>query len=235
MPSSAAAVTSSLDLGASAAGESQARLTEGQAAGIPFPAKAFPMRVLRCLLLGLLLLNGACSIAPFKAESPAAATSGTSQGRAAGSAPELESVKEPVAGMLPGDDLQIQAPAPMPLPRERPAAAPATLKPASQALVGQAEAQRRKGDLPGANVSLERALRIEPNNPLLWIEMGRLRMDQGNLPQAESMGRKALAMSVGDDRTQSEAWQLIGESLKARGKNTQAQEAFERARELKPL
>jgi penicillin-binding protein 1B len=43
-----------------------------------------------------------------------------------------------------------------------------------------------------ATVSLERALRIEPNNPLLWIEMGRLRMDQRNYAQAESMGRKAL-------------------------------------------
>jgi tetratricopeptide (TPR) repeat protein len=235
MPSSDAAATSNLDLRAGAAGESQARLSGGQAAGIPFPAEAFPMRVLRCLLVGVLLLNGACSIQPFKPESPVAASGGAAQGRAAGSAPELESVKEPVPGMLPGDDLQILAPAPMPLPRERPAAPPATLKPASQALVNQAQAQRRKGDLPGANVSLERALRIEPNNPLLWIEMGRLRMDQGNLPQAESMGRKALAMSVGDDRTQAEAWRLIGESLKARGKNPQAEEAFERARELAPL
>jgi Flp pilus assembly protein TadD len=42
-------------------------------------------------------------------------------------------------------------------------------------------------------------------------------------------------MSVGDDRTQSSAWQLVGESLKARGRNPQAEEAFERARELAPL
>ena len=193
------------------------------------------MRVLRCLLVGLLLLNGACSIPPYKPESPTAATSGTGQGRATGEAPELESVKEPVAGVLPGGDPRVGAPAPLPLPRQRAAAPPATLKPASQALVSQAQAQRRKGDLPGANVSLERALRIEPNNPLLWIEMGRLRMDQGNFPQAESMGRKALAMSVGDDGTQARAWQLIGESLKARGKNPQAEEAFGRARELTSL
>ena len=99
---------------------------------------------------------------------------------------------------------------------------------------GQAQAQRKKGDLPGATVTLERALRIEPNNPLLWIEMGRLRMDQRNYAQAEAMGRKALAMSVGDDRTQSQAWQLIADSLKARGKNPQAQEAAEKARALAP-
>jgi hypothetical protein len=62
--------------------------------------------------------------------------------------------------------------------------------------------------------------------------MGRLRMDQRNYPQAESMGRKALSMSVGDDRTQSMAWQLIADSLRARGKNPQAQEALEKSRAL---
>jgi uncharacterized protein HemY len=83
-------------------------------------------------------------------------------------------------------------------------------------------------------VSLERALRIEPNNPLLWLEMGRLRMDQRNFPQAENMGRKALAMSVGDDGTQSAAWQLIADSLRARGRNPEAEEAAEKARALAP-
>jgi len=125
-------------------------------------------------------------------------------------------------------------PSPAQLPKERPRSPPATLSPASQALVTQAQAQRRKGDPPGATVSLERALRIEPNNPLLWIELGRLRMDQGNFPQAENMGRKALAMAVGDDSTQSRAWELIAESLRARGKNPQAEEALERSRALAP-
>jgi hypothetical protein len=46
------------------------------------------------------------------------------------------------------------------------------------------------------------------------------------------MGRKALSMAVGDNRTQSAAWQLIADSLQARGKNPQAQEALEKAREL---
>ena len=107
-----------------------------------------------------------------------------------------------------------------------------TLNPASRSLVNQAQAQRLKGDLPGATVSLERALRIEPTNPLLWIEMGKLRMDQHNYPQAENMGRKALSRAVGDDRTQAAAWQLIGESLRARGKNPEAQAAFDKSKAL---
>ena len=128
----------------------------------------------------------------------------------------------------------IEAPAPTPLPKERPRVAPATLSPASRALVTQAQTQRKKGDLPGASVSLDRALRIEPRNPLLWIEMGRLRMDQRNFPQAEAMGRKALSMAIGDDRTQSQAWLLIADALRARGRNVEAQEAMERSKELSP-
>ena len=132
----------------------------------------------------------------------------------------------------PGAEPSIEVPPPAPLPRERPKVAAATLGPASTALVSQAQSQRKRGDFPGATISIERAMRIEPNNPLLWIEMGRLRMDQANFPQAESMGRKALSMSVGDDRTQSLAWQLIADSFKARGKNPQAQDALERSKAL---
>ena len=69
---------------------------------------------------------------------------------------------------------------------------PATLGPASTALVTQAQSQRKRGDFPGATVSIERAMRIEPNNPLLWIEMGRLRMDQGELPAGRKHGPQGL-------------------------------------------
>ena len=89
------------------------------------------------------------------------------------------------------------------MPRERPKVPPATLSPASRALVGRRRPSARKATCPAPTASLDRALRIEPSNPLLWIEMGRLRMDQRNYPQAEAMGRKALSMAVGDNRTQS--------------------------------
>ena len=62
--------------------------------------------------------------------------------------------------------------------------------------------------------------------------MGRLRLDQRNYAQAEAMGRKALAMAVGDNRTQSAAWLLVADALKARGQNPQAQEALERSQAL---
>ena len=80
--------------------------------------------------------------------------------------------------------------------------------------------------------SIERALRIEPDNPLLWIELGKVRQAEGNYVQAENMGRKAASMAVNAPRAQSAAWALIAESLRARGKNIEAQEAQARADSL---
>jgi len=185
--------------------------------------------VSRLLFLVFLLAASGCSIAPFQKGTPAPGSSPDHRTAGPGSGPVLTA---PTDVQTPPPEQVIEAPAPVQLPKERPRTPPATLGPASRALVSQAQAQRQRGDLPGATVSLERALRIEPGNPLLWIEMGRLRMDQQNFPQAENMGRKALSMSIGDDRTQAAAWQLVGDSLKARGKNPQAEDAYDKARGL---
>jgi hypothetical protein len=179
------------------------------------------------VLLALLAATG-CTLQPFQPAPPPTA----GRTAAGGQGPTIIPEPPPVSSTMPAEPV-IQGPAPsIPVPKERPRVAPATLSPASRALVSQAQAQRKKGDLPGASTTLDRALRIEPSNPLLWIEMGRLRMDQRNYPQAEAMGRKALSMAVGDGRTQSAAWVLIADSLRARGKNPQAEEAMERSREV---
>lgn len=182
-------------------------------------------------LIGLSVAAAGCALDTFQKNEPGSPSTRPRTGGSAGSGPVLSS---PPVVASPGQEPVIAAPSPTPLPKERPKAPAATLSPASKALVAQAQSQRKKGDFPGATASLERALRIEPSNPLLWIEMGRLRMDQHNYPQAEGMGRKALAMSVGDDRTQSLAWQLIADSYRARGQNVQAQEAQDKARALSP-
>ncbi len=183
---------------------------------------------LRVSIAVVLLALAGCSLQPFKNE-PSAPTPG--QVPTGGSGPVLTG--PPAETPSTTTEPVIEPPPPAaPVPRERPKVAPAVLSPASKSLVAQAQTQRKKGDLPGAGTSLDRALRIEPNNPLLWIEMGRLRMDQRNFAQAEAMGRKALSMSVGDGRTQSAAWQLIADALRARGKNPEAQEALLKSKEV---
>jgi cytochrome c-type biogenesis protein CcmH/NrfG len=100
--------------------------------------------------------------------------------------------------------------------------------------VKQARAQSGKGDFGAATATVERALRIEPNNPLLWIELGQVHLAQGDAPQAESLGRKAVALSVGDPNAQSSAWRLIGDALRTRGRTLDATEAYQRANQATP-
>jgi hypothetical protein len=105
---------------------------------------------------------------------------------------------------------------PVPSP-ERPYVPPPKqfrLSAASQALVTQAHQQSAGGDYAGAAATLERALRIEPDNPLLWTELGRIRMGENNPAQAEAMGRKALALATGDAAAQSSAWHLIADGAR---------------------
>ena len=72
------------------------------------------------------------------------------------------------------------------------------LGPATAALVAQAHKQATGGNYEPAAATIERALRIEPENPLLWIELGQIRLSEGNAAQADGMGHKALALATGD-------------------------------------
>lgn len=124
---------------------------------------------------------------------------------------------------------QPQAPVEPSQPLPAPVIREPTLSAASRALVSQAQIQLQSKNYPVAASSIERALRIEPDNPLLWIELGKVRQAEGNYVQAENMGRKAASMSVNSPRANSAAWTLIAESLRARGKNVEAREAQLRA------
>jgi uncharacterized protein HemY len=90
--------------------------------------------------------------------------------------------------------------------------------------VTQARAQLARGDLPAASSTLDRALRIEPSNPLLWIELGRLRLAESDAHQAEGCGRKALALASGDHSTQAQAGRLLADALRAQRRNQEARE-----------
>jgi Flp pilus assembly protein TadD len=105
---------------------------------------------------------------------------------------------------------------------------------AASTLVTQAHARAAAGDYAAATATLERALRIEPENPLAWIELGRVQLSAGNAAQADNMGHKALALAAGDPNAQAAAWRLIAESLRVRGRNQEASSAEGRANSLVP-
>src|SRR5688500_3213969 len=93
------------------------------------------------------------------------------------------------------------APAPAP-PRSDPAPSGGAAAPrprsdassASDALVAQSRAQRAAGSVPAAKASLERALRLDPNNAEVWLELGELELQTGNTAQAATLARKALTL-----------------------------------------
>jgi tetratricopeptide (TPR) repeat protein len=113
------------------------------------------------------------------------------------------------------------APAPLPpsLPRSEPLPPPRSDVPAARpqsdasgasgVLLEQSRAQRAAGSVPAARASLERALRLDPNNPALWLELGELELQTGNNTQAATLARKAMTLAGRDTRLTSRAERLL--------------------------
>ncbi|HXQ31552.1 MAG TPA: hypothetical protein VN790_06265 [Steroidobacteraceae bacterium] len=164
-----------------------------------------PLTRLAAALLAATLLGGCSLLGPPQPQSPARvavppAAPGASAPLAITPSPAAEAPAQ-------------QAPAPT---RQY------LLGPAVRSLVTQAHAQVAHGDLPGASASLDRALRIEPTNPLLWIELGRLRLAENDAHQAEGCGRKALALASGDKSARAQAGRVLADALRAQQRNQEA-------------
>lgn len=96
-----------------------------------------------------------------------------------------------------------------PMPPPPPVRTAPAVSPASQALIAQSRSHAAEGRYEQAAASIERALRIDPRQPLLWLELGDIRLLEGDQVQAESLGRKALSLSSGIPALEARARQLI--------------------------
>ena len=72
-----------------------------------------------------------------------------------------------------------------------------------------ARADMEAGRLSNAAASLERALRIEPRNPRLWQELARVRLQQGDFAQAESLAARSNSFAGGDSGLRAENQRII--------------------------
>lgn len=104
--------------------------------------------------------------------------------------------------------------------------------PAVVALLGQAEQQANDGNLESASASLERALRIDPRNPVLWHHLATVRLAQGQSAQAEQLAVKSNSLAPGNAVQQALNWQLIAQARREQGDTSGAAQADQRAREL---
>lgn len=85
------------------------------------------------------------------------------------------------------------------------------------ALLSKARQASKTGSLSTAESHLERALRIEPQNPTLWLYMAKLRLYAGKSIESIDLAKKAIALSARGgvastrDRNslQAESWRVI--------------------------
>jgi len=104
--------------------------------------------------------------------------------------------------------------------------------PAVVALLDHAEQQANAGDLESAAASLERALRIDPRNPVLWHHLATVRLAQGQASQAEQLAVKSNSLASGNFTQQALNWQLIAQARREQGDTAGANRADQRARTL---
>lgn len=108
-----------------------------------------------------------------------------------------------------------QPPAPVEAPPAPPAPGPRE-NVAIAGLVESARADAAAGRLATAAASLERALRIEPKNPRLWQELARVRLQQGDLAQAQSLAARSNSFAGGDSALRAENQRIIEQARGAK-------------------
>ncbi|MET0985606.1 MAG: tetratricopeptide repeat protein [Steroidobacteraceae bacterium] len=188
-------------------------------------AESHPLRTsigLAVRLCALAVVCTACAVPePYRPPAPA-------PGPSPGSAPTVPP-SPPATQPTPPPPVVESRPLPEP---SAPVVREPVLGPAAKSLVAQAQSQLAARNYPVASASIERALRIEPENPLLWLELAKVRQAEGNYSQAENLARRALSRSTQAPKAQATAWSLIAESYRARGRNTEARQAQARSEML---
>ena len=104
--------------------------------------------------------------------------------------------------------------------------------PAVLALLDRAEDQANAGDFAAASTSLERAIRIDSRNPVLWHHLASVRLAEGEYAQAEQLAAKSNSLAPGNHALQVRNWQLIAEARRSRGDTTGAGAAERQIRAL---
>lgn len=121
-------------------------------------------------------------------------------------------------------------PPPPPVVRYTAPPPPAPALPAAAAsLAAQAEKQRERGDYVAAAATLERAIRIQPREAYLWNRLARVRLDQNNYTQANSLAQKSNALSKDQDQIKQDNWGMIAATRRAAGDAKGAEVAEDKA------
>ena len=80
---------------------------------------------------------------------------------------------------------------------------------AIDALVRDADTMLAAGQEESAAATLERAIRIDARNAVVWYKLARVKLVQGQLQQALTMARRSNSLSGQDYYLQLQNWRLI--------------------------
>jgi Tfp pilus assembly protein PilF len=107
--------------------------------------------------------------------------------------------------------------------------APNGMAPAVEALAARAEQQRQTRDYAGAAATLERALRIEPQQAYLWNRLARVRLEQGQGTQASNLAARSNALAGNQAKLKQNNWDIIATIRRQSGDIPGAVEAERKA------
>jgi tetratricopeptide (TPR) repeat protein len=93
---------------------------------------------------------------------------------------------------------------------------------ATTTLLAQADAAAQADDLGSAIAYLERAVRIEPRDPQLWIRLSQAHVDNEDYPAATQHARKAIALAGQDPAASRAAWLQLANVKQAEGNTSEA-------------
>lgn len=106
------------------------------------------------------------------------------------------------------------------------------VSPVVRQLMASAEQRRGEGDPGSAANSLERALRIEPRNAILWSRLADIRFDQGNWQQAIQLAAKSNTLAGNDKQLRRRNWYLMANAYATLDNPVQAQKYRDKLRDF---
>lgn len=109
----------------------------------------------------------------------------------------------------------------------------AVTSPGVLALIQQAQAQAKAGDADKAVATLERALRIEPQNPWIWHRLAVIRLQQEQWQQTIDLASKSNSFSGDDPDLLYRNWRVIGMALEKVGDSAGAERAMLRSQQYR--
>lgn len=114
------------------------------------------------------------------------------------------------------------------LPNVEPLSNSRAVSPVVKSLLAQARNKRRLGDWSGAAILLERALRIEPRNAMVWSRLANIRFDQQSWSKAVQLAAKSNTLAVGDIDLKRQNWILMANAYEELGDPSSAKRVLDK-------